>query len=764
LRKKMDRETKRKGRILRMMMAVVLPGLVISGLGVHYVSQQKKARELSLREKYDTILVQIRDETEGQIESAVEKVFGEIPGSPVTTGNPDALHALLKTILLKNPVVKYPFLINRDNTYLFPFSKKTGPLKGKPEAVPGETFYRRYAKPGSRLYTLYKRGEDLEFRERRFSGAIGYYLRALETTGEKEVKLYIYHAAARCYYKLNRYPQAVGYLEDIINEFPPGLKADKAFYFRVLHQTARAYTRMDLRDKAVKLYLRLYDEILQYEYDDPGNKGTFDYFKNEALAYLNRNVGKSDGGERENENRDRLRFDRVRAREGLDELSELEIELRWKYFEVDPRGAAGIDPDKSGAFTFDKIREFYLPTDEKTLFYKEVIGLKLWSGMGAGDTGIRTAAGLPLKDRPGIAYAAVDNGDSGRAELLFGFMISFDFIRGRVLPLAERKFLGDGAREPLSVFIEDNDHPNTQREFPFRLNRLPFKRFLAGRHLVLAAGREDYIASTVETDMWLNYGLIVVIISMLMLGTWFFYKYISREAELVRLKSDFVDSASHTLKTPLTRIRMMAEKMELGWIKDEAKKKEYFRAILSETDRMAEMINNMLDFSKVESGKKHYEKKTGPIVEEVRAAVELLSAHVEGLGFQWEVELENDIPLFPFDPAALKLIVVNLVQNALKYSPGEKYIAVKLYKDENHAVIRVTDRGMGIPEKEREKIFKQFYRVPAEAVAAMEGSGLGLFLVRHAVTAHGGRITVESTPGKGSTFNVYLPFKNHENL
>ncbi len=751
------RETKRNRRILWMMMAVILPGLVISGLGVLYVSQQKKTRELNLREKYQTILVQIRDETERQIESAVEKAFGEVPGSPGTAANPDALHTLLKNILLENPVVKYPFLINRDGDYIFPLSKKTGPLKGKPAVVPGETFYRRYAQKGSRLYTLYKRGEDLEFRERRFYEAIGYYLQALETVGEKDVRFYIYHAAARCYYKLNKYPQAVGYLEDIIKEFPAGLKADNVFYFRVLHQAARAYTRMNMRDKAVTLYLRLYDEILQYEYDTPGDKETFGYFKNEALAYLNRNIGKS-SGDVKSESRDRRRFDRARAREGLDELSELDIDLRWKYFEVDPGGAGEIDPEKSGAFTFDKIREFYLPTDEKTLFYKEVMALKPWSGIGTGDTGIKTAGGLPLKDRPDIVYAAIDNGDAGRAELLFGFMISFDFIRG-LLPPAERKFLADESPGPLTVFIEENNPSLPPGESRYTLNRLPFKRFLTGRYLVLAAGREGYIASIVKKDMWFNYGLIAVIVSMLMSGTWFFYKYITREAELVRLKSDFVDSASHTLKTPLTRIRMMAEKMELGWIKNEEKKKEYFRAILSETDRMAETINNMLDFSKVESGKKHYEMKTGSIVEEVRAAVEFLSAHIESQGFVWEVELEKDIPPFNFDPGALKLIVMNLVQNAVKYSAGEKYIALKLYKDENHAIVRVTDRGMGIPEKEKEKIFKQFYRVPAETVTALEGSGLGLFLVHHAVTAHHGRITVESKPGKGSTFNVYLPFK-----
>jgi signal transduction histidine kinase/tetratricopeptide (TPR) repeat protein len=723
------------------MMAVIIPGLLISILGIFYVSRQRNARQLSLREKYETFLARILEETEKQIDSAVKKVFVEISDAQTNAAvnNPDALQRLLKNILLQNPVVKYPFLINARGTYIFPFSKKTGLL-----SRPGETFYHRYKKgtgKDSDSYHLYKQAENLEFKARRFFQAIKFYLNSLEKTGEKKIKSHIYHAIARCYYKLNKFPQAANYLEDIIRESPGSLEEDKRFYFTVLHLAARAYKQMNLQDEAVDLYLRLYDEILQYEYELPGAKESFAFFKNEALDYLNHHIRKS--------SRESERFKRARALVGFDQLSELDIDLQWKYFDMDTlEMRAGIKKGGEDAFTFDKIREFYLPTDRKTLFYKKVKEAKLWAGAGG------TAA---LQGQPGmdIVHTKISSDDPGTRELFFGFMISLDFVRTQVLPAAVKKYL-EG--EPLTVVIEDKNktiHPVKL----FKLKHLPFKTFFTTRALSLFAHRQDHIETLVEREMWINYGLILVIISLLIVSTWFFYKYITRETALVRMKSDFVDSASHTLKTPLTRIRMMAEKMELGWIKDEQKKKEYFQVILSETDRMAEMINNMLDFSKVEAGRKHYEMKQGSITEHVQAVVDSLSTQVKNPGFQLQVELQNDIPPLNFDPEALKLILVNLVQNALKYSKDEKYIAIKLYKEEHHAVIKVEDRGMGIPEKEREKIFDKFYRIPDENVKAAEGSGLGLFLVRHAVKAHKGHIKVNSNPGKGSTFNIYLPFK-----
>ena len=122
--------------------------------------------------------------------------------------------------------------------------------------------------------------------------------------------------------------------------------------------------------------------------------------------------------------------------------------------------------------------------------------------------------------------------------------------------------------------------------------------------------------------------------------------------------------------------------------------------------------------------------------------------------------MDDNLPAIMLDRNAAKLIIGNLLQNAVKYSLNEKYIQVRLFREKELVVLAVGDRGIGIPKKEQPHIFKKFSRVPDDTVKSIEGSGLGLYLVRHAVEAHKGRIKVDSEPGKGSTFTVYLPVKH----
>jgi signal transduction histidine kinase len=218
-----------------------------------------------------------------------------------------------------------------------------------------------------------------------------------------------------------------------------------------------------------------------------------------------------------------------------------------------------------------------------------------------------------------------------------------------------------------------------------------------------------------------------------------------------------VDSASHTLKTPLTRIGLLAENVQQGWVTDESQKKEFFGAIISETRRMNDMIDNMLNFSKIESGRKRYEPETTSLPQLVGAFIDEYSPYIENLGFAWEAEIDDSVPPLPLDREAVKAILVNLLQNALKYSLEDKYIGIRLSRHENRAVLEFEDRGMGIPAEDLDRVFKKFFRVQDLRVKTLEGSGLGLYLAQHAVEAHGGEIKVRSQPGAGSTFTVSLP-------
>jgi signal transduction histidine kinase len=252
--------------------------------------------------------------------------------------------------------------------------------------------------------------------------------------------------------------------------------------------------------------------------------------------------------------------------------------------------------------------------------------------------------------------------------------------------------------------------------------------------------------------------LILGVLSLFMMGGLLLtYRNVSREVALAKLKSDFVSNVSHELRTPLSLIRLYAETLELGRITTQEKKDEYYRIIRKESERLTALINNILDFSRIEAGRKEYDFRETDIAELVRNTLDAYRYQIEQQGFAFEQSIDSSIPTVRVDREAIARALVNLVNNALKYSANEKFLGVKLYRANDQLKLEVVDRGIGITRREQSKIFEKFYRTGDPLVHNTKGSGLGLSLVRHITQAHGGEVEVESTPGKGSKFILSLP-------
>lgn len=245
----------------------------------------------------------------------------------------------------------------------------------------------------------------------------------------------------------------------------------------------------------------------------------------------------------------------------------------------------------------------------------------------------------------------------------------------------------------------------------------------------------------------------------LMLGAGLFlvFSNVRREVHLSRLKSDFVANVSHELKTPLALIRLFAETLELGRVQGEEKARQYYRIINKESQRLTQLINNILDFSRIEAGRKEYEFAPTAVNRVVNEVLDAYRFQIEQQGFSLEAELAEDLPEAPVDKEALGQALINLVNNAIKYSKDERHIRLVTRREGDSLVLSVTDRGIGIPKGEQKKIFEKFYRAENSLVHETKGSGLGLALVRHIMQAHGGSVEVESVPGQGSTFTLLLP-------
>ena len=255
-----------------------------------------------------------------------------------------------------------------------------------------------------------------------------------------------------------------------------------------------------------------------------------------------------------------------------------------------------------------------------------------------------------------------------------------------------------------------------------------------------------------------NYMVLAALSVFMVGGIWLTYRNVSREMTLAKLKSDFVANVSHELRTPLALIRLYAETLELGRLTAKEKYQEYFRIIREESERLTALINNILDFSRIEAGRKEYEFQETNLGELVHSTLESYRFQIQQNGFAFEENISEDIPPVKVDREAIARSLLNLVNNALKYSKDRKFIGVSLYRSNSSINLEVRDSGIGIPANEQEKIFEKFYRCGDPLVHNVKGSGLGLSLVRHIARAHGGDVLVESEPEKGSKFTIALPF------
>ncbi len=280
-------------------------------------------------------------------------------------------------------------------------------------------------------------------------------------------------------------------------------------------------------------------------------------------------------------------------------------------------------------------------------------------------------------------------------------------------------------------------------------------------------GLKAVFSAQAESEMAKQWGpprqfyvlVLTLVLSVTVLGAWLLWRDVRRELRLAESRSRFVSSVSHELKTPLTSIRMFAETLRLGRTAEPAVQAEYLDTIVSECERLTQLVNNILDFSKMEQGRRVYSFEPASLEEIVHAAARIMQQSLAQKGFALQVDAEDGLPLVRVDRDALEQAILNLLANAAKYSGDALEIDLGLRREDGEAVIQVADRGVGIAPEHQARIFEPFYRVPTAENRRMPGTGLGLALVAHMAKAHGGRVELESAPGKGSTFYVRLPLE-----
>jgi signal transduction histidine kinase len=353
---------------------------------------------------------------------------------------------------------------------------------------------------------------------------------------------------------------------------------------------------------------------------------------------------------------------------------------------------------------------------------------------------------------------------------VIGAEVNMEYIKTKIFPevmakkelLAPYLFLNESPGKNISVAVFDGkgdtvfqSEPQYQSQYTAVAN---FAEFLP--NWKVAVTFKDASTEKLIYDAPKDNRISILLLSLVILPSIaLMVVLILREMELVKIHSDFISNVTHELKTPLARIRLFNENLQNKIIRDEERIEQYHTTIDRECVRLTHLIDNVLDFSKIQKGKKQYQFKEVDVRALVRNVLEAFHFQFRQKNFTLTTNIDETVPTVQGDEEALGRAVINLVDNAIKYSNGTKEIAISLHRSNGSVVFAVSDKGIGIPKDEQKKIFKEFYRVESGLSQQVAGSGLGLALVKHIVEAHHGRVHVESEPGEGSTFSFAIPLQ-----
>jgi signal transduction histidine kinase len=255
--------------------------------------------------------------------------------------------------------------------------------------------------------------------------------------------------------------------------------------------------------------------------------------------------------------------------------------------------------------------------------------------------------------------------------------------------------------------------------------------------------------------------LIGVAVAAVLAGFVAAWRAFKKQQQLSEMRSNFVSSVSHEIRSPIASVRLMAEELDAAGVLDRAKSKEYHRYIVQECQRLSALIENVLDFSRHEQGRKQYEFEPTDLAALAEETVRLMGTRAGGRQIDLRLEITGEPCPVEADGRAIQQVLVNLIDNAIKHSPSGGSVAVGLDFGPERVHCWVEDSGEGIPVEDHERIFERFYRRGSELRRQTQGVGLGLAIVKYITEAHDGEVSVRSAPGQGSRFTVTLPLSRH---
>jgi signal transduction histidine kinase/tetratricopeptide (TPR) repeat protein len=599
------------------------------------------------------------------------------------------------------------FLLGGDFEILFP---ETGG-----EETPFDLW--REFRHAPQFASLYQRAEYLEFTEKKHEQAERLYQRALGATPRRNLQALAEEGRGRCLCSLSRHEDALKVYEKLRNEY--GQCRNKAGHPYGLLAALRLHEiggHSERQDHVRELLLQALERLKKGEWRLKDS--TFEFYRQEIESNLAKDLS-------EHKN------------PALEETFQALLAMPSPYLEELELKSA--------------LKEQVIPALKERIAFSQFSNEPHKGRLPVSLDGSRLL----------VSYSRLNLGPSD-SNLISGFIWDLESLKNQKLPeITESIAKASGIQVRVIEEGAPDALPPADSMIPKDALSLAFRQFPFPWRLVVTQSALDNLQSAALRNNILHGILLAIVLALMGLGAFLIVRDIGREAEITRQKSEFVHNISHELKTPLTLIRLFGETLQDKKNLGAEERQKAYNIITRESERLSYMINNVLDFSRIDMGRKEFNFRPGDLAQAVSETMDSYRPQLEEKGFSIEEDFDRGLPQMSFDREAVASVLVNLLSNAMKFSADRKEVTVRLYRKNDDAVLQVADRGIGIAKKEIGKIFNRFYRSESQDVPESRGSGLGLTIIQHIADAHGGRIEVESELGKGSVFSFCLPFSKN---
>lgn len=690
------------------LITIFLPSVLLGIFGVIALRNEK----FRLIKQAENEQLRIADNLKSRIESKIAETgdkLRNLSGYPSLRGKDFPLiRDILTSLFEKDSMVEHVFIQFENEEVLFPLF------------ITGSQNEQKISKInyGNDLKQQIENAEDAEYISNDYARAAGIYGNAFLNSADKSVKASLLTLKARNLIKAGRTREAATVYSDILNNYPEeqtesGLPLELHAKLLLIDCLAS----QGKNDTAADSSLALFKEIIENKWDL--NESRFKTYASIIREKLDNILAGETG---EPEPRYRPRFDVLQQEYG-------KVLKQWQVT--------------------GNIRDYIVP-EVAGLFQAETLPAmpaKFSKRVGNEDYLIETVT-IPMPDRPGNAG-------------ILGVKLNSNFLNDNILTRAIEES-NPLKKIALSVIALSGDTIRGNKQLPggaVRTTAFFDGNFPPWRMELASTGQETLWEANIFSSFY--FWTIITLIIILVFGSGLVGRIIVREMEILKIKSDFVSSVSHEFKTPLTAMKALTERLENGKVTQPARVKQYMSIISSDIERLIRLVTNILNFTKIEEGKKVYNMEPTDVSAWLEKVVQNYRKENFENGLDVQLMTDKDLPIFPIDREAMTQALFNLLDNAAKFSNStKKMAAVTAGMKSGLLFIKIKDKGIGIRKEETDKIFEKFYRGKSAAEYSIKGTGLGLALVKYTVEAHNGKIDVGSEPEWKTVFTITLPISD----